>query len=235
MAVTRYYELFDDLRARILSGELGAEAELTHGIVAPRADARDFARALAQLRDEGLIRATPDGGLTVARPRARSKRGTSFQQDYASQGRAPAVRTVSLHIVPLQHQVPEVVREAYGNAEDLVVEHYHVQSVDDVPHAIARSYVPYTILQREWSALQHGGRDLCALLADRGHPVTEKQETLYVDVPTAEERRLLEITDMPAVGVVRLDCIQWSGGRVVEVCLLCDRADLYEFTYRIPL
>lgn len=230
-----WFELYDELRSKIKSGELRAEAVLDKTTVASHASDTDYRRVIDRLVDEGLIQRNASGALTVSRVRARSRRSVSFQEDYAAQGRSPTTYTIDLTLIPLE-EAPSFVQEAlrYSGCS-MLVRHYHLQSVDGVPHALADSFVPYELVGKRWNDIKAGNHDIFALLSDLGIVVTEKQETLYVDAPTLSERELLGMTSMPGLQVVRLDCIVWSGSKIVEVCLLCDRADLYEFTYRIKI
>ena len=217
----------DQIREAIVSGELFAETELSRQSVAPRANEADYARALRFLANEGLLHLGPAGRFTVAKPRARSKRSASFEGDYSGQGRKPTRTTFELRILPLA-EAPEFAR-AKLHASPILVRHHHLQIVDTIPHAIADSYLPYEILGQRYEDLRKRGT--FDLLDELEYPVTHKEEKLHVDTPSLVEREYLGIVDMPTLPVIRLDCTAWSQDTVVEVCLLCDRADLYEFHY----
>lgn len=232
-ASTTWFELYDELRSKIKSGELRAEAILDQKTVANHVSDSDYQRAVDRLVDEGVLQRSPSDAVTVSRVRARSRRSASFQADYAAQGRYPTTRTIDLKLIPLD-EAPTFVQETLSNSGcSMLMRHYHLQSVDEVPHALADSYVPYEIVGKKWKDIKAGNHDIFAVLSDLGVVVVEKQETLYVDAPTLSERGQLGMLSMPALQVVRLDCVVWSGSEIVEVCLLCDRADLYEFTYRV--
>jgi DNA-binding GntR family transcriptional regulator len=227
-----WLEIYDELRSKIKSGELRAEACLDKTAVAKHASDTDYQRAIDRLIDEGLLQKNSSDAVTVSRVRARSRRCASFYEDYASQGRSPTTQTIALNLVPLE-EAPSFVQETFKDSGCLMLmRHYHLQSVDGIPHALADSYIPYELVSKKWKDIKAGNYDIFALLSDIGMEVTEKQETLYVDAPTFTEREHLGILSMPGLQVVRLDCVVWSRNKIVEVCLLCDRADLYEFTYR---
>lgn len=231
----RWFKLYDDLRSKIKSGLLRAETELDKDLIAPHADDSDFRRVIERLADEGLLRRNKHNELTVAKPRARSRRSASFFEDYSAQGRYPTTRTLSLEIVPLEDS-PAFVQDALAKTDcSMLIRHHHVQCVDDIPHAIADSYIPYELIRSEWKSIKDGKSDIHKTLSDLGYAVTAKQETLYVDWPSSDERLHLDIATMPGLPVVRLDCIVWSRETIVEVCLLCDRSDLYEFTYQVQI
>lgn len=230
---TTWFELYDELRSKIKSGELRAEASLDKATVARHVNDIDYRRAIDRLVDEGLLHRNSSDALTVSRVRARSRRSASFQEDYAAQGRTPTTHTISLNLVTLEETPPFVQEALKDSGCPMLVRHYHLQSVDGAPHALADSFVPYRLVDKKWKDIKAGNHDIFAVLSDLGMAVTEKQETLYVDAPTLSERTQLGMLSMPSVPVARLDCVVWSGNEIVEVCLLCDRADLYEFTYRV--
>jgi DNA-binding GntR family transcriptional regulator len=230
-----WIELYDELRSRIKAGELRAEAEIDKTNIAANISDSDFKRAVERLVEEGVLNKDAYNGLIVAARRARSRRSASFQNDYEAQGRSPSTRTITLDLMPIE-EAPDFVQESLKDSEcSILVRHYHLQSVDGIPHAIADSYIPYELIGKRWKEIKSGNHDVFKVLSDLGYSVTEKQETLYVDAPTLSEREQLGILAMPGLQIVRLDCILWSGAEIVEVCLLCDRADLYEFTYRIKV
>ena len=222
-----WLKVCDQIREAIESGRLFAESELKKETVTPNADNSEFDRALNFLANEGLLLRGSGNRFIVAKPRARSRRSASFQRDYSAQNRKPTRNTLELKILPLK-EAPELVR-AQLESSPILVRHHHVQIVDDIPHAIADSYVPYDILGERFGELKE--RDVFDLLGEVGHPVTHKEERLHVDTPSLPERELLGMVEMPTLPVIRLYCIVWSKETVVEVCLLCDRADLYEFQY----
>ena len=211
-------ELYDEIKALIKRGALRAEADMSLDAVLPGADPENFRKAIDRLVDEGVLLRASDDRVVVTQPRARSRRGASFQEDYLDQGRSPTIRRISLAMIPVD-DAPELVRQIF-HRHSMLVRHYHVQSVDGVPHALADSFVPYDIVSSQWQEIKSGSYDLFAVLATAGHPVTRKEETLYVDTPTLQEHIDLGIETMPSVSVVRLDCALYSGQHPVEVCLL---------------
>lgn len=232
-ASVTWFELYDELRSRIKSGELRAEAVLDMATAASDVSETDYRRAIDRLVDEGLLSRNSSDAITVSRLRARSRRSASFQEDYAAQGRFPTTKSIDLSLVPLEETPAFVQATLKDSGCSMLVRHYHLQSVDGVPHALADSFVPYELVSKKWKDIKAGNHDVFAVLSDLGMVVTEKQETLYVDAPTLSEREQLGMLSMPGLQVVRLDCVVWSKSEIVEVCLLCDRADLYEFTYRV--
>ena len=227
--------VYDEIRSKIKSGSLRAESEIHRSQVCPNASDVDFQRALDRLKDEGLLKVSDGEEVLIAKPRARSRRTTSFIVDYAKQGRIPSISTILFEIIPLRKAPEFVVGHLEGAGVDMLVRHLHVQSVDGEPHAISDSFVPYDIVKDKYEDIARENGDLYRILEELGYGVTEKEECLYVDRPTMEERKMLSIDEMPALPIVRLDCVVRSESKIVELCMLCDRSDLYEFHYKITL
>lgn len=229
-----YFDVYDVIRERITSGEYPAESRLTtEGLQRELCcDPDDVERGLEMLVDEALLCAGAAAGeFRIAAARARSKRQASFAADYASQGRAPTIRTVELSVVASDND--DDLRDFFGSKT--LIRHLHVQSVDGIPHAIAESFVPLAYLDGVHQQLTDGAADLWDLLAAAGVPPTRKRESFLFDAPTPRERELLEIVNTPGVRVVRLDCVLWSDQKPVELCRLVDRADLYQFVYEVDI
>ena len=222
-----WLRICDRIREKIESGDLLAETPLEQDSVAPQASEADYLRATEHLALEGLLHRTSDGRFTVAETRARSQRSASFHSDYSNQNREPTREKLDLRILP-SAEAPEFVRTHLSQSL-MLVRHHHVQIVDGTPHAIADSYVPYELIGQRYQDLEKA--DIFDLLRESGYPVTRKQETIRVRAAKPFERKCLDIEDKPSVRIIRLDCIVWSKETVVEVCLLYDRADLYQLQY----
>jgi DNA-binding GntR family transcriptional regulator len=165
----------------------------------------------------------------------RSKRDVGFITDYTAAGRSPSIHTLTLEVIPVAQVRPEAQKYLPYGDQELMIRHLNVQSVDGIPHAISDSYIPHHYFSSLLPHLRDTSIDLYKHMKELGYPVTHKKECLHVDMPTLYERRLLQLIDLLRVQIVRLDCRVWSGDKLVEVCLLCDRADLYEFHYDIPM
>ncbi len=176
----------------------------------------------------------------VAQERARSIRSASFQGDYESQGRRPEIRTIELELV---EALPDLLQEladlllglAAPQQSGIYVRHRHVQSVDGTPHAVCDSYVPRDILGADWKSLDDGEVGLSELLIRQGKRATSKDEYLWFAWATAEEKEMLSYPSAENAPVIRLRCAQLAEREILELCLLVDRADLYEFHYRVDL
>jgi DNA-binding GntR family transcriptional regulator len=182
---------------------------------------------------EGLIK-QQQNRLTFSSPPARSRRDTGFIEDYLATGRKPSVKTLHLEVFPTS-QICSEARIYLPDSEELWIRHYHIQLIDNVPYALADSYIPHQIFTSLIPLLRNTTVDLYKLMAQLEYRATKKEERLYIDMPTLEEREYLEILELMRVQVMRLDTRVWSGENLIEVCLLCDRADLYEFNYSVDM
>lgn len=190
--------------------------------------------ALSYLEAEGLVVRRGSSVFLAEKP-ARSKRSTGFIDDYAKSGRKPLIRSLELDIIP-RAKVPEAFSEHLEAIEsDLFIRHHNVQIVDATPHAICTSFIPYEFFGCIYPNLENSEQDLFSLMRECGYAPDRKREALRFDFPTQPERDLLEIGHLNRVMIVRLDCVVWSGDRIVELCELVDRADLYEFVYEVPV
>lgn len=233
-AVSPLGRAYDALRRQVLSGNCHAAAPIDLAALQLDSASQEVRSALAYLSAEGLLEVR-DGGVFIMDKPARSIRSTGFVGDYSRVGRKPTKRTLSVNLLPVR-RVEERFRSPFEEAGvKMVARHLHVQTVDDVPHAICDSYIPFEPFEAIYDRLGESQHDLFDLMAECSLRPDRKREVLRVDVPTQRERELLSIEDLSRVMVVRLDCVVWSQGRVVEVCELVDRADLYEFTYEVAI
>lgn len=163
----------------------------------------------------------------------RSNRDVGFISDYSNESRSPIIKTIVLELISADKIQKNVQQYINIQHSPLFIHHYHLQLVDNIPHALADSYIPYNLFKDIFSILRDSSVDLFILMKELGYPVTHKAERVYVDMPTPQEQKYLDLLHNKHQQVVRLDCRVWSKSSLVEVCLLCDRADLYEFNYEI--
>lgn len=230
-----YTEIYDDIRKKIRNGELTAEAEVRNvygDIISFRSE---YDKAVALLVDDGLLR-QESGKILVNKVRARSKRGSSFKEDYSAQGRKTEIKVIKTEVVPVG-QCPVYVQDAYKHQKQtsMLFRYYHVQIVDGIPHAVADSYFPFEIVAEGFGSITSGDMDVYDYMKNKKYVPTRKKETLYVDSPDSNERVHLKLSETPGIAVVRLDCSVFSDATLIECCMLCDRADLYEFTYDVRI
>lgn len=165
----------------------------------------------------------------------RSNRDVGFISDYSNEGRCPEIKSIVLELISVDQIKQEIKQYIRNHDELLYIHHYHLQLVDGIPHALADSYIPYSLFRDIFPVLRDSALELYLLMKNLGYPVTRKEERLYVDMPTPQEQKYLELLHNKQQQVVRLDCRVWSNSTLVEICLLCDRGDLYEFNYNVSM
>jgi DNA-binding GntR family transcriptional regulator len=229
--------LYEALRKSIISGQVQPDHPLFIEEIKHRENlglsSEEEQEAINFLIAEGLIK-HQNSQFTINAPPARSRRDIGFFEDYLAAGRKPSVKTLSLEVFPGSQIRPEA-RVYIPNPEDLWIRHYHVQRIDSIPYALADSYIPYQKFSSLIPTLRDTSVDLFKLMADLGYRATKKQERLYIDMPSLEEREYLDMLELMRVQIMRLDCCVWANQDLIEVCLLCDRADLYEFNYTVEM
>ncbi|MEW8333888.1 MAG: UTRA domain-containing protein [Candidatus Thiodiazotropha sp.] len=127
------------------------------------------------------------------------------------------------------------IKREFLPEEQFVINYKTSQIVDDMPHAISESYIPYSYFSGLYEKLNEKHVSLYAFFEKNGYKPTHKKEILRVDAPSIDERIHLNIVDANRVNVVRIQGYVYSGDILVELCLLCDRSDLYEFHYEITM
>jgi DNA-binding GntR family transcriptional regulator len=228
---------YEALRKGIISGKVQPEYPLSFQELRQNVNLNlsleEEHQAINFLIAEGLIK-QQHNRLTFSAPPARSRRDTGFIEDHLASGHKPSVRTLRLEVFPTSQICPEA-RVYLPNTEELWIRHYHVQLIDNIPYALADSYIPHQEFTSLIPFLRNTTVDLYKLMANLGYHATKKEERLFIDMPTLEEREYLEILELMRVQVMRLDTRVWSDESLIEVCILCDRADLYEFNYTVDM
>jgi DNA-binding GntR family transcriptional regulator len=227
-------EAYDRIRSYLANGESHASRPIDLMALGLNATSPGVVKALGFHSAEGVIVARRGRFYTTSKP-ARSSRRTSFFSDYRRARRVPSVQTLGLDIVPVDELADDLIPLFRLTNTQLVICHYHIQKIDDIPYALALSYLPHDILGGLYSRLKDSNTDLYSMMAEFGYAPAKKRETLYVDVPTQDERSLLALDGLDRVMVLRIDGVVSSNDRIVEVCKLGDRADLYEITYEVEL
>lgn len=190
--------------------------------------------AVNYLIAEGIIDTKPNKSEKI-KNLTRSSRDVGFISDYGDKGRSPEIKSIVLELVSIDQISDEIKQYIVNQDEVLYIHHYHLQLVDNIPHALADTYIPYSLFKDLFPVLRDSAIDLYVLMKNLGYPVTRKEERLYTDMPTPKEQKFLELLRNQQQQVVRLDCRVWSNSTLVEICILCDRGDLYEFNYNVSM
>lgn len=236
--MTEWLSFYEKLREKIVSGIIKSDQEISIESLKVEMDIDISQKIFIQVVDfliaEGLLK-VKNNVITTSPVPARSKRNVGFMKDYLSAGRKPRIETHRLEVIPVSQVNYKAKKFIPFQEDELLIRHYHVQLIDDIPYAIADSYIPHKYFENLLPKLRNTSTGLYSLMGTLGYSPTRKEESLYVDMPTLLERELLKIIELMRVQVVRLDCQVWSNSTLVEVCLLCDRADLYEFNYSVDM
>lgn len=228
---------YEALRKKITSGKVHSDHTLCiqkiKQVEKLDLSPEDEQQAISFLIAEGLMKQQNEH-LMFNAPLARSRRDTGFFDDYTAVGRKPSIKTLILEVFPAS-QIQSEARAYFQNLDELLIRHYHIQLIDNIPYALADSYIPYQQFKSLIPVLRNTTVDLFKLMTKLGYKPIKKEERLYIDMPTLEEREHLNILELLRVQVMRLECRVWSERGLVEVCFLCDRADLYEFNYTVDM
>ncbi|MDQ7904701.1 GntR family transcriptional regulator [Phytohabitans sp. ZYX-F-186] len=228
----RHQQIAADLRARIMSGELGPGTQLpsTPKLVAQYAAANaTIQRALASLKDEGFLDSHIGKGVYV---RARQPHVVDIAAYLA-----PSPRGYSYQLLDVREARPPAdVAEALALADDdLAVLRHRLLLHADEPVELSWSYYPLQIVRG--SDITKRGKipgGAPRVLADLGYPQRELLDRLSARLPTTHELELLDLPDdVPVIRQLRV--IHSDGAQPVEASILVKGAHLYELKYLQPI
>jgi GntR family transcriptional regulator len=242
-----YRQIADQLRAAIDRGELKpgdklpSEAELMRHYDVARMTAR---QAIQELRSEGRVVAEQGRGVFVRLPapvrrlasdrfarRHRDAGKAAFLAEAEKAGVAPKVDEIVVTRGPAPQEVRERLKLLDG---DEVVIRSRRYLADGSPIETAVSYVP-TDLAEGTRIVEHdtGPGGIYARLEEAGHELGRFTEEVTARMPTADERRRLQLgAGTPVLTVLRTAYdVQ---GRPVEVCATVKAAPAYVLEYDVP-
>lgn len=241
-----YRQIADSLRAAITSGQaapgsrLPSEAALMDRLGVARMTVR---QAIQELRAEGLVIAEHGRGVfvRVAPPvrrlasdrfarRARQAGKAAFVAEAESAGYAPAVDQIA--VGTMAEPPAFVVERLQLGAEERVATRSRRYLADGRPVELATSYIPLSMAQgTPIESTDTGPGGIYARLEEAGHVLGEFVEEIGARMPSAEERRRLELPPgTPIITLIRtaLDI----AGTPVEVCDTVKAAPAYVLEYR---
>jgi GntR family transcriptional regulator len=242
-----YKQIADQLRGAIERGELKpgdrlpSEADLMRHYEIARMTAR---QAIQELRTEGRVVAEQGRGVFVRLPapvrrlasdrfarRHRDAGKAAFIAEAEKAGVAPSVDEIEVTRGP----APQAVRERLGLDEPgEVVIRSRRYLAEGLPVETAVSYIPADLADGTTIAEQDTGPGgIYARLEEAGHELSHFTEEVSARMPTAEERRRLQIpSGTPVLLVVRT--AYDTAGRAVEVCDTVKAAPAYVLEYDFP-
>lgn len=242
-----YKQIADQLRGAIERGELKpgdrlpSEADLMRHYEIARMTAR---QAIQELRTEGRVVAEQGRGVFVRLPapvrrlasdrfarRHRDAGKAAFIAEAEKAGVTPSVDEIEVGRGP----APQAVRERLGLDEPgEVVTRSRRYLAEGLPVETAVSYIPADLADGTAIAEQDTGPGgIYARLEEAGHELGHFTEEVSARMPTAEERRRLQIpSGTPVLLVVRT--AYDTAGRAVEVCDTVKAAPAYVLEYDFP-
>ena len=242
-----YRQIADQLRAAIdrrelaPGGRLPSEAELMAHYDVARMTVR---QAIQELRAEGLVVAEQGRGVFVRTPapvrrlasdrfarRHRDAGQAAFLAETEAAGLTPTVDQVTVS----RSEVPAPVRDRLRLTEDTeAVVRSRRYLADGLPIEIAVSYIPLDVAEgTRIIEPDTGPGGIYARLEEAGHRLAQFTEEVTARMPTADERRRLQIGGgMPVLTVLRT--AYTTEGRPVEVCDTVKSAAAYVLEYDFP-
>jgi GntR family transcriptional regulator len=242
-----YRQIADHLRAAIERGHLGpgdrlpSEAELMRHYDVARMTVR---QAIQELRTEGRVVAEQGRGVFVRLPTpVRRLASDRFARRHREAGKAAFLAEADkVGVVPQVDEIvvnrtraPEQIRERLELAEhDEVVVRSRRYLADGLPIETATSYVPLDLAEGTLiTERDTGPGGIYARLEEHGHQLARFVEEVSARMPTADERRRLQLGGgTPVLTVLRT--AYDSTGRAVEVCDTVKTATAYVLEYDFP-
>lgn len=240
-----YLQIADDLRDRILSGDLAggdklpSESDLMRDYHVSRTVPK---MAINVLRSEGLITSHPGKGSFVRAAREVRRLGNDRYQrrrdsipPFASDAKAAGQPARWEHISREERASPVIAeRLAIAPNDPIMVTDYRFFAGDE-PIQLSRSYEPLAITRATPVQLPEDG-DVLGVIARMdtiGHHVTEVTERVTTRAPRPHETEALAIpAGVPVLCIVRT---HYAGTTPLETADIVVPGDRYEITWRTPV
>ncbi|MEU8274890.1 GntR family transcriptional regulator [Microbispora bryophytorum] len=243
---TRYLPIVDELRRRILSGDLpeGARLPSTPQIAREHGVSDGVARkVLRTLIQEGLalaasgsgtyVRGRPKVGTMVRSWHRNSRGGSPFQLEMEGQGAAGTWDYESR-----TDRAPKEIRERLALDEPTddkpdVMHTSYVYRRDGRPAQLAESWEPLWLTRHTPIVLPedgpHGGLGVVERMRQIGTEVTHSADYISARLITVEEARLLEVA--PQDIVITIERTYYSDAQPVETADIVVPVDRYRLLY----
>lgn len=237
MRSAKWEVVYDVLRKRIEDGIYppGSDFPTNNDLISEfKVQTVTLQQAINTLIREGLLISL---GSRNARRKVRSiphrsNRACGFTND--SPSLKPRKELLELKILSTKDEIP-----TYISAEmKLPILYYKVnQWRDDVLVAVSESYIPNYIPQDELLLyLQKENASLYQTLTNLGFHPTTCEETLVVQTANKKDIQALGLPHNSLIPIVHIHRKTFDKDeKLVEYCILADRSDYYEFSYRFNL
>lgn len=241
-----YLVIADDLRGKIKSGELAADARLpSEREICEQWDCSTITarHAMTALRSEGLIYTVRGKGAFVSKNRPlvrvapdrfqRPHNQPTYRQEAERSGMDMQVDYQTEHV-----EAPAEVAERLGIEEgDPVTETYYKITMDGEPVSISLAWEPLSItggteIERPHEG-PHAGQGIVPRFDAIGFHVDTEEEFVRARFP--EPHEIVQLKAPPGVPVIQIWQTFWAGDVAVEAAKILYRADRYEFHYRMSI
>jgi GntR family transcriptional regulator len=242
-----YRQIADRLRAAILSGQLGAGAQLPseRALMDTYRAARGTVRqAIAALRAEGLVDIEQGRGAFVRRRppvqrkaydrfarRHRDAGKAAYTVEMEEEGRRPEVEVLEVAPGPAPAEMARLLQVPEGSQVLIRRRRY---LADGQPMELATSYLPWELVRgTKITETDTGPGGIYARLEEMGHQLKRFTEDVRARMPLPEEARALQLP--PGVPVFALVRTAYDvEDTPVEVCDTVMAADRYVLSYELP-
>ncbi|SFJ06007.1 GntR family transcriptional regulator [Thermoflavimicrobium dichotomicum] len=236
MVRNKWQDIYHQLRDRILRGELKpgqafpTNFELMKEFNAHAATVQNAVNALIR---EGLVYSAENTTKkrTVRHLPYRVKRSGDFIKEHGDSGKEI---TLQLKILQETEELPEVIQK---EMQPPILFYHTRQTRDDMVIAVTRSYFPNLLpLERLKSRLSKPDAMIYSSLKSLGYHPTDCEETLVSSLASPSDIDELQMPKNANIPVVRITRKVYDyRGRLLQICLMVDRADCYTFQYRFSL
>lgn len=201
----RYRRIANDLRRKILTGELqpgnrlGSERALLGHYQVSRNTVR---LALRELMDEGLVTSQQGIGYFVRKQDrlafyglpldAGPDRGSEFDLAWMAQMRESGKDVTADLGVSTQRPPPDIAAALRLEADDLAVRRWRTKRVDGVPYAVSTGWYPEALVRGTEIEMAHD-IEPDHVLAELGHAPVRYEDRITARMPAPDEQRNLEL------------------------------------------
>lgn len=232
--LSKWEQVYLCLRDQIISGlyqpgsEFPTNAELMRKYAV---HSTTIQTAINALINDGLVLSQGKKAPRIVRKapsRARNYRKGGFSAEF---GDVSSKNILSLRILEKKEEIPELLRQELSAP----VLFYHTeQFLNQELVAISKAYIPNIVpIRKLHKLLKHAGGSLYGSLEYFGFRPASCEEIVTCDFATTEERKELGLPKNSKIPVVRITRRTFDEKkRLVEICPLIYRADLYEFAYQ---
>jgi GntR family transcriptional regulator len=240
-----YLQIADDIRQRILDGDLQAGDKLPteSDLMAEYGVSRIVIRGATNvLKNEGLVTKQQGSGTFVREQRPLRKRlsvdlygkrptGSPMKRETESQGR----RSEWEHTTRRTSATRAIAERLAIQPGDEVVRTAYRFLADDEPIMLSTSYEPYELIAG--TPIEHPEASPVTGVVPRmdliGQHITHVTEDVNARAPRPYESEQLDIA--PGVPVMTITRTYYVGDRPVETCDIVVAADRYTLSYTIPI